>query len=100
MVLDTSEQIWLSRSYVYVMVLYYRGTHRSWRRLDIGRWMFQLWVRARILVQATIHRRLRIGQDGHLHQSEPYEIIYFRNLYENTGPAFGILSHDDPQSET
>ena len=29
---------------------------------------------ARILVQVTIYRRLRIGRDGHLDQSEAYEI--------------------------
>ena len=30
--------------------------------------------RARILVQATIYRRLLIGRDGHLDQSEAYDI--------------------------
>ena len=30
--------------------------------------------RARILVQVTIYRRLRIGRDGHLDQSEAYDI--------------------------
>ena len=29
---------------------------------------------ARILVQVTINRRLRIGQDGHLDQSEAYDL--------------------------
>ena len=29
---------------------------------------------ARILVQVTIYRRLLIGQDGHLDQSEAYDI--------------------------
>ena len=28
---------------------------------------------SRILVQATINRRLRIGRDGHLDQSEAYD---------------------------
>ena len=27
-----------------------------------------------IIVQVTIHRRLRIGRDGHLDQSEAYDI--------------------------
>ena len=30
-------------------------------------------VRTRVLVQATIYRRLRIGRDGHLDQSEAYD---------------------------
>ena len=30
--------------------------------------------RARILVQVTIYRRLLIGRDGHLDQSEVYDI--------------------------
>ena len=30
--------------------------------------------RARIFVQVTIYRRLRIGRDGHLDQSEAYDI--------------------------
>ena len=29
---------------------------------------------ARILVRVTIHRRLRIGRDGHLDQSEAYDV--------------------------
>ena len=29
---------------------------------------------ARILIQVTIYRRLRIGRDGHLDQSEAYDI--------------------------
>ena len=31
-------------------------------------------VRARILIQVTIYRRLLIGRDGHLDQSEAYDI--------------------------
>ena len=31
-------------------------------------------VRARILVQATIYRRFRIGRDSHLDQSGAYDI--------------------------
>ena len=31
-------------------------------------------VRARILVQVTIHRRLLIGRDGRLDQSEAYDV--------------------------
>ena len=30
--------------------------------------------RARIFVQVTIYRRILIGRDGHLDQSEPYDI--------------------------
>ena len=33
-----------------------------------------LHVKARILVQATIYRRLLIGRDGHLDQPEAYDI--------------------------
>ena len=32
-------------------------------------------LRARILVQVTIYRRLLIGRDGHLDQSEAYDIL-------------------------
>ena len=42
-------------------------------------------VRARILVQVTIYRRLLIGRDGHLDQSEAYDI--YCNLYADTGPG-------------
>ena len=31
-------------------------------------------IRPGILVQVTIYRRLRIGRDGHLDQSEAYDI--------------------------
>ena len=34
----------------------------------------QLFTRGRILVQVTIYRRLLIGRDGHLDQSEAYDI--------------------------
>ena len=34
----------------------------------------ELRARARILVQVTIYRRLLIGRDGHLNQSEAYDI--------------------------
>ena len=44
------------------------------------------WVR--ILVQVTINRRLMIGRDGHLDQSEAY-------LYENTGPESQYKSQID-----
>ena len=37
--------------------------------------------RGRVLVQVTIYRRLLIGRDGHLDQSEAYD---YRNLYDNT----------------
>ena len=39
-------------------------------------------TRCRILVQVTIYRRLLIGRDGHLDQSEAYDLSY-----ENTGPV-------------
>ena len=34
----------------------------------------KIYFRARILVQVTIYRRLLIGRDGHLDQSEAYDI--------------------------
>ena len=37
-------------------------------------WSCLLFHRARILVQVTIYRRLRIGRDGHLDQSGDYYI--------------------------
>ena len=44
--------------------------------------------RARILVQVTIKRRLRIGRDGHLDQSEVYENTvqgpYSRTSYDKS----------------
>ena len=43
-----------------------------------------LGVRTRILVQVTIYRRLLIGRDDHLDQSETYDISY-----ENTDPGLG-----------
>ena len=36
---------------------------------------------ARILVQVTIYRRLRIGRDGHLDQSKAYDISYLAREY-------------------
>ena len=36
-------------------------------------WEWASW--ARILVQVTIYRRLLIGRDGHLDQSEAYDIL-------------------------
>ena len=33
-----------------------------------------IYIRGRILVQVTIYRRLLIGRDGHLDQSEAYDI--------------------------
>ena len=48
-------------------------------------WIMRTGARGRILVQVTIYRRLLIGRDGHLDQSEAYNI--YRNLYENTGPG-------------
>ena len=40
----------------------------------------QLLFWACILVQVTIHRRLLIGRDGHLDQSEAYNISYCPGL--------------------
>ena len=54
-----------------------------WEKLGISP-TIQLFLRARILVQVTIYRRLLIGRDSHLDQSEAYDISY---LYENTGPV-------------
>ena len=42
-----------------------------------------LGLRAHILVQVTIYRRLRIGRDGHLDQSEAYDIS---NIVREDGP--------------
>ena len=33
-----------------------------------------LWCWARIIVQVTIHRRLLVGRDGRLDQSEAYDV--------------------------
>ena len=38
--------------------------------------------RARILVQVTIYRRLRIGRDSYLDQSEASDILYLIREYE------------------
>ena len=35
---------------------------------------YMVMLMPRILVQVTIYRRLRIGRDGHLDQSEAYDI--------------------------
>ena len=39
----------------------------------------------RILIQVTIYRRLLIGRDGHLDQSEAYDISYFVREYGPCG---------------
>ena len=44
-----------------------------------------MWIRARILVQVTIYRRLRIGRDGHLDQSEAYDISQLLREYGQSG---------------
>ena len=46
---------------------------------------------ARILVQVTIYRRLLIGRDGHLDQSEAYDISYFS--INQTRELLSILNH-------
>ena len=38
-------------------------------------------TRARIVVHVAIYRRLQIGRDGHLDQSEAYDISYFVRKY-------------------
>ena len=38
-------------------------------------------IRGRILVQVTIYRRLLIGRDGHLDQSEAYDISQLAREY-------------------
>ena len=43
----------------------------SWHWIDLIIW---LWHRDRILVHVTIYRRLRIGRNGYLDQSEAYDI--------------------------
>ena len=43
--------------------------------------------RARSLVHVTIYRRLRIGRDDYLDQSEACDIGPYRYLYKNTGPC-------------
>ena len=50
--------------------------------------------RARFLVQVKIYRRLRIGRDGHLDQSEAYD--NYRNLYENTSRGSQKIKYIDP----
>ena len=58
---------------------------------------FSTQTRVCILVQTTIYRRLRIGRNGHLDESEAYDIAYLVREY---GPSFtadmccisGILS--------
>ena len=42
-------------------------------------------VRARILVQVTIYLRLPIGRDGHLDQSEAYDISQLVHIRVATG---------------
>ena len=44
----------------------------------------------RILVQVTIYRRLQIGRDGHLDQSDAYDIS---NLYLDQSEAYDISCH-------
>ena len=43
------------------------------RALQLSQQMM-FYGRARILVQVAIYRRLQIGRDGHLDQSEAYDI--------------------------
>ena len=44
---------------------------------------------ARILVQVTIYRRLLIGRDGHLDQSEAYDISYIVHIHPCVYIALG-----------
>ena len=56
---------------------------KRWHTLKITSTWYSTNMRARILVQVTINRRLLISRDGHLDPSEAYD-----NLYENTGPGY------------
>ena len=50
-------------------------------------YVFVVFVRGRILVQVTIYRRLLIGRDGHLDQSEAYDIS---QLVREYGPSWPL----------
>ena len=51
------------------------GSHNvNWPIIYHNYSLVQLLRRARILVQVTINRRLLIGWDGHLDQSEAYDL--------------------------
>ena len=51
----------------------YRVARDKWQMASSGLLLSVSGNRARILVQVTIYRRLRIGRDGHLDQSEAYD---------------------------
>ena len=55
-------------------------------------------IRVRILAQVTIYRRLQIGRDGHLDQSEAYDIVTctrIRPLGSQRGSRAGYKSSCD-----
>ena len=65
--------------------------------------MANIQIRARILVQVTIYRRLRIGRDGHLDQSEAYDIS---QLVREYGPCIAwfycttaIICNENPSRQ-
>ena len=66
-------------TYLKLWVAVARHTFKLFRKVEV------LIIRARILVQVTIYRRIRIGRDGHLDQSEAYEISYLVREY---GPRY------------
>ena len=45
--------------------------------------LYTIRICASILVQVTIFRKLRIGRDGHLGQSEAYEISLLTRAKDN-----------------
>ena len=53
--------------------LYFHISHSNEHRLHILSVHCNDTIRSRILVQVTINRRLLIGRDGHLDQSEAYD---------------------------
>ena len=59
----------------------------KFRRQRVNRALFEhlMRTRVRILVQVTIYRRLLIGRDGHLDQSEAYDIS---QLVREYGPRY------------
>ena len=49
--------------------------------------------RARFLIQVTTYRRLRITRDGHLDQSEAYDIVTCTGI--RTGPTSSTIESID-----
>ena len=55
-------------------IVFYSAEYAHSLIIHSGNMFFELITRAGILVQVTIYRRLLIGRDGHLDQSEAYDI--------------------------